>query len=233
MIVAAQTGDELGESPCWVAATGQLYWVDLRRPALHRLDPADGRVTTWPMPEVTGAVDVANAPQAHGDHPARGGARGNCGVDDVRQGPPVDGGVVRLSLRSRKTEHSQDGNGRSHCPPVRLSAFPSTRIPSPILNPGGMLTGNFPVIAAPPSAAATASSAWAVAVHASRYSGTDGACEMMYGDPNDTSSDRVRAPPSNWARAGGIATLPTPSRARTATAKIPTSAPLIAARAES
>jgi sugar lactone lactonase YvrE len=56
MIVAAETCDELGEAPCWVAATGQLYWVDLRRPALHRLDPAGGRVTTWPMPEVIGAV---------------------------------------------------------------------------------------------------------------------------------------------------------------------------------
>jgi sugar lactone lactonase YvrE len=54
--VAASTADVLGESPVWVAQTGHLYWVDLRRPALHRLEPASGRVETWAMPEVIGAV---------------------------------------------------------------------------------------------------------------------------------------------------------------------------------
>jgi sugar lactone lactonase YvrE len=53
--VAAATGDALGESPSFVAAENHLYWVDLRAPALHRLDGA-GRVTSWPMPEVIGAV---------------------------------------------------------------------------------------------------------------------------------------------------------------------------------
>jgi sugar lactone lactonase YvrE len=46
----------LGESPCWVARTGHLYWVDLRAPALHRLEPVAGAITTWPMPELIGAV---------------------------------------------------------------------------------------------------------------------------------------------------------------------------------
>jgi sugar lactone lactonase YvrE len=53
--VVARIGDILGESPTWVAATGHLYWVDLRRPALRRLDPS-GRVETWPMPELAVAV---------------------------------------------------------------------------------------------------------------------------------------------------------------------------------
>jgi sugar lactone lactonase YvrE len=54
--VAASTADILGESPTWIAQTGHLFWVDLRRPALHRLDPVTGHVASWPMPELIGAV---------------------------------------------------------------------------------------------------------------------------------------------------------------------------------
>lgn len=56
MGVAASTGDILGESPIWIEETGHLYWVDLRRPALHRLHPASGEVVSWPMPDLIGAV---------------------------------------------------------------------------------------------------------------------------------------------------------------------------------
>lgn len=56
MIVAANTVDELGESPCWVAERGLLYWIDLRAPALHRLEPATGLCRTWTMPDLIGAV---------------------------------------------------------------------------------------------------------------------------------------------------------------------------------
>jgi sugar lactone lactonase YvrE len=54
--VAANTGDMLGESPSWLARERCLYWVDLRAPALHRLDPARGAVRSWPMPDLIGAV---------------------------------------------------------------------------------------------------------------------------------------------------------------------------------
>ncbi|MBZ9702810.1 MULTISPECIES: SMP-30/gluconolactonase/LRE family protein [unclassified Mesorhizobium] len=54
--VAASTGDTLGESPTWLARGGELFWVDLRRPCLHRLRPETGAVTSWPMPEVIGSV---------------------------------------------------------------------------------------------------------------------------------------------------------------------------------
>jgi sugar lactone lactonase YvrE len=54
--VAADTRDQLGESPWWDAAGVCLYWVDLRRPALHRLDQLSGMVTTWPMSSFIGAV---------------------------------------------------------------------------------------------------------------------------------------------------------------------------------
>lgn len=56
IIVAADSGDVLGESPSWLAQEQCLYWVDLRAPALHRLDPATGVVKTWPMPDLIGAV---------------------------------------------------------------------------------------------------------------------------------------------------------------------------------
>ena len=91
--VAAATGDVLGESPCWVAATGHLYWVDLRRPALHRLDPATGIVESWPMPEVIGAV----VPRAsggvvvalkHGVHAFDPGRGTLSPIAIVEEGPP-------------------------------------------------------------------------------------------------------------------------------------------------
>lgn len=54
--VAADRGDILGESPWWDATVGRLWWVDVRAPALRRLDPATGAVATWPMPGLIGAV---------------------------------------------------------------------------------------------------------------------------------------------------------------------------------
>jgi sugar lactone lactonase YvrE len=54
--IAADTGDTLGESPWWDAAAGCLWWIDVRAPALRRLDPATGAVDRWPMPSPVGAV---------------------------------------------------------------------------------------------------------------------------------------------------------------------------------
>ena len=54
--VAADTRDVLGESPWWDHSTSRLYWIDLRAPALHRLDQISGKVETWPMPSPIGAV---------------------------------------------------------------------------------------------------------------------------------------------------------------------------------
>ena len=42
--------DILGESPLWNENEQALYWVDIRRPALRRLDYASGRIETWKMP---------------------------------------------------------------------------------------------------------------------------------------------------------------------------------------
>ena len=46
----------LGESPIWSAAEQALYWVDIQAPAIHRLDPASGRVTTWTLDEPVGSI---------------------------------------------------------------------------------------------------------------------------------------------------------------------------------
>ncbi|MCC6304489.1 MAG: SMP-30/gluconolactonase/LRE family protein [Rhodobacteraceae bacterium] len=46
----------LGESPLWSPHERRLYFVDVRRPALHRLEPDSGRIDTWLMPEVVAAV---------------------------------------------------------------------------------------------------------------------------------------------------------------------------------
>ena len=52
--VAADTGDQLGESPVWDRAGNCLWWIDLRRPALHRLE--GGTVATMDLPALVGAV---------------------------------------------------------------------------------------------------------------------------------------------------------------------------------
>ena len=45
----------LGEGPVWDEA-GYLWWVDVKAPALHRLDPASGATRRWDMPEPVGSA---------------------------------------------------------------------------------------------------------------------------------------------------------------------------------
>jgi sugar lactone lactonase YvrE len=49
---------ELGECPVWSAEEQALYWVDIREPALHRLDPGSGATRTWPMPSRIGSFGL-------------------------------------------------------------------------------------------------------------------------------------------------------------------------------
>ena len=51
----------LGESPVWDAGRGCLWFVDITAPALHRLDPATGKVDTWPMPELIGSIALCQS----------------------------------------------------------------------------------------------------------------------------------------------------------------------------
>ena len=41
--------DILGESPLWNEVEQALYWIDIRRPAIRRLDHASGRIETWTL----------------------------------------------------------------------------------------------------------------------------------------------------------------------------------------
>jgi sugar lactone lactonase YvrE len=52
---------ELGESPLWDAERAALWFIDIRAPALHRLDMASSNVKTWPMPEPIGSLGLCTS----------------------------------------------------------------------------------------------------------------------------------------------------------------------------
>lgn len=49
-------GAVLGEGPLWCPRDEALYWVDIKQPAVHRFDPATGKVRTWEMPDEVGSM---------------------------------------------------------------------------------------------------------------------------------------------------------------------------------
>ena len=50
-----------GESPVWDAHAKRLWWVDIRRPALHRSDPVTGDTQTWTMPAAIGSLALCRS----------------------------------------------------------------------------------------------------------------------------------------------------------------------------
>jgi sugar lactone lactonase YvrE len=46
----------LGEGPVWDVAEQALFWVDIKKQAIHRLDPRNGAVQTWGMPGQVGCL---------------------------------------------------------------------------------------------------------------------------------------------------------------------------------
>lgn len=52
--------DILGECPLWDEREQALWWIDIRRPAIRRLDVASGRIDTWAMPELIGSIAFAD-----------------------------------------------------------------------------------------------------------------------------------------------------------------------------
>jgi sugar lactone lactonase YvrE len=52
----ADTKCILGEGPVWDDHTQVLYWVDIKAPAIWRLDPKTGAIKSWPMPHRVGAI---------------------------------------------------------------------------------------------------------------------------------------------------------------------------------
>lgn len=60
MVRVGEQTDILGECLLWDERGQALYWVDIRLPAIRRLDYASGRVHTWKMPGLVGSIAFAN-----------------------------------------------------------------------------------------------------------------------------------------------------------------------------
>jgi L-arabinonolactonase len=48
----------LGESPVWCPLDNVLYWVDIKRPAVHRFHPGTGSSRSWPMKEEVTSIGL-------------------------------------------------------------------------------------------------------------------------------------------------------------------------------
>lgn len=57
---AWRVNNRVGESPTWDDAAQQLLWIDVRAPAVLRLDPRTSLLTRWELPEVVGALGLAH-----------------------------------------------------------------------------------------------------------------------------------------------------------------------------
>lgn len=51
----------LGECPCWDARSGRVFWVDIKRAALHAFRSVDGTRQTWALPARVCSLDVPPA----------------------------------------------------------------------------------------------------------------------------------------------------------------------------
>ena len=54
--LVVQTQALVGEGPVWNVDEQALYWVDIKDPAIHRLNWADRHHRHWPMPERIGCI---------------------------------------------------------------------------------------------------------------------------------------------------------------------------------
>ncbi|WP_288456654.1 SMP-30/gluconolactonase/LRE family protein [uncultured Sphingomonas sp.] len=93
---------ELGEGPVWEARDAALWFVDIKRPAVHRVDPADGTHRSWPAPAQIGWVLPAEGGGflaglqtglAHFD-PATGAFTHLCAVEPDRPGNRLNDATV-------------------------------------------------------------------------------------------------------------------------------------------
>ena len=60
--VVLDAGATIGESPTWASAESALYWIDVKKPALYRYDPATGGQLSWLMPSDIGAFGLVSDP---------------------------------------------------------------------------------------------------------------------------------------------------------------------------
>jgi len=59
-VCVAPVGDRCGEGPVWHPAEQALYWTDINRFLIHRLDPRDGAVKSWFFDEPVTALALTN-----------------------------------------------------------------------------------------------------------------------------------------------------------------------------
>lgn len=59
--IAVAHNDLLGESPLWHPGEQALYWVDIKAPAIRRLDPASGARADWTLPQEIGSIGLRRA----------------------------------------------------------------------------------------------------------------------------------------------------------------------------
>src|SRR6185312_5734246 len=60
--VVVDAGATIGESPTWASSENALYWIDVKKPALHRYDAKTGGQRCWLMPSDIGAFALASHP---------------------------------------------------------------------------------------------------------------------------------------------------------------------------
>lgn len=53
-----ETNAVLGEGPIWSIHHNGLFWVDIKRPALHLWSPEENTKSTWPLPAMIGCVAI-------------------------------------------------------------------------------------------------------------------------------------------------------------------------------
>jgi sugar lactone lactonase YvrE len=49
----------VGEGPVWDVGSQRLYWIDIIGKAVHCLNPASGRTTSWSVPKVIGSMAIS------------------------------------------------------------------------------------------------------------------------------------------------------------------------------
>jgi sugar lactone lactonase YvrE len=95
-------GAELGEGPVWVAEDRAVYFVDIKAPRIHRLEPETGAQASWPAPAPVGFIVPVRSGGfvcglqggLHRFDPADGGFERLCSVEPDRPGNRVNDGFV-------------------------------------------------------------------------------------------------------------------------------------------
>jgi len=93
--IASEQLCTLGESPIWSVKEQALYWVDIVKTRIHRLNPLNGHVDQWQMKFQIGSIGLAN-----GSHLIAG----------TRQGL----GFIKLSDGSFDLIADPEGNGKNN-----------------------------------------------------------------------------------------------------------------------